>query len=183
MDLENKIALLERLYCKCSENSETRKDFIQYLEKPESELTPSITRMANALNDLRGFLPGGKYELHFTGAARFYFDSLFGDASFYQDFYCKTCCPICKNSTKKCPFHCCLLCISNIVKMNGITGLETRVSISAKDKKDFITSLTKKYPKARFTTGYFHSEFDIAVYLYSTYSISQDLAVEIMEAL
>jgi hypothetical protein len=183
MDLENKIALLERLYCNCSENSETRKDFIQYLENPESELTPSITRMVNALSDLKDFLPGGKYELNFAGAAKEYFDLLFGDINFCQNFYCKTCCPICKNSTKKCPFHCCLVCISNIIKMNGITGLEQRVHISAKDKKDFISLLLKKYPKAKFTTGYFHSEFDIAVYLYSTYSISQDLAVEIMEAL
>lgn len=202
-----KESLVENLTCRCVNNSDydrirdciTLRNFAAAIGG-EFYMSSADERVIKALSDYNDFLPGGSRELGYQYAAKEFIEDMLGTVmypvtnkgiKFYNAdvvegkkyFICKSCCPVCRTSTRGCPLHCCKTCWSYLHKLDQISkGLMlTRRSKQLKNKQitDFIHDVVTDVnitggSKLTPSQGYLHNDLDIALYLYKTYEIASD---------
>jgi len=210
--------IIERLYCNCStlEDSPIYNDYLA-LKSFATAIGGSVhTSERNMkydilLKDYVDYLPYGKYQLRFRGAAKEYIDSIMEtqieklkDVNVgivhsnrlkpKQDeyFICKHCCPICKDSSRGCPIHCCTTCWKYLSIMSRINiNQKKRVIKNNKRRNAYTNSLnaiinsTEEFLdiKTSGSSGYFHSLYDLIHYLYLTYDYLEEDIIRVIRAL
>lgn len=199
-----KESLVENLTCRCVNNVDydrirdciTLRNFATAIGG-ELHMSPADDRVIKALSDYNDFLPGGSRELGYRYAAKEFIEDMLEMAMYpvankgiqftntdvakeVKYFICKSCCPVCRTSTRGCPLHCCKTCWASLHKLDQISKdlTLTRRSRQLKKKQitDFIHDVVTDVnivggSKLTPSQGYLHNDLDIALYLYKTYEM------------
>lgn len=216
---QRELYIVEGLICNCTNNKDY--DHINELIalKRFADATGSALylgkqddRLLKCLAEYDNFLPGGKYQPGYTHAAKVFMDDLIdettlpltrnqgtyfscheGDSPNREKYFiCKNCCPVCRNSSRGCPLHCCTLCWEYLHKLDTVSKLYTFKFRSVSVKKAAITDLVSTInkdatipnsAKLRHNKGYIHNSLDVAVYLYTLYDINYEVCKSIVSIL
>jgi hypothetical protein len=111
-----------------------------------------------------------------------------GCIGFYKHYRCKKHCLICAGSSRHCCMHC-VICWPFIIKLFAIdlANLNIRdepipLSVIRATKKNkysadnierYFTKKLKSAPNCVISSGHFHSDVDLAVYIYRHYNIAE----------
>lgn len=196
--------LIELLYCNCSKLNHAR-PYNEYLALKSfaSAIGGEIftnelnTKIDTLLKDYVDYLPYGKYQLRFKGAAKLFLDLIFETElpelkdvnactkyskkqkpTVSEYFVCKSCCPVCKSSARGCPLHCCTLCWKYLALMSLVNVNKNRRVIKKVKQRNALISHLKDLIKSdqeiiglnvTTTEGYLHSIYDVVLFLYLNY--------------
>lgn len=213
------IPLVEGLVCGCVKNEQYAKindciELMRFAKATGSELYLSsmYENIFNKLEPFMDFLKGGKYELGFNAAGKHFIENLFefkltkplthsnGYICNYtfddylgtdKYFLCKRDCPLCKNTSRGCPLHCCIKCWTNISKLDKISKtieLIPVIKVCKTDLKKFITLINRDPTinsggELNPSKGYLHNNLDIVLYMMKNWVISNAQGVKLLKDL
>ena len=209
--------IIERLYCNCNETDDSiaYNDYLAlkaFANSIGGEVYTSERNMRfdAILSISADYLPYGKYQLRFKNAAKLFMDKIIcesvsklknNNSYIYSNklknkrdeyFICKSCCPVCKDSARGCPLHCCNLCWKylSIMSKIEITRPE-RVIKNNKHKIALINNLNEIIKSneefvciiMNGSQGYLHNLYDVIVFMYLSYDYNDVSTENLIKAL